>query len=358
MKLFLTGGFLGSGKTTAIQQASLQLLQKGSRVAVITNDQGEQLIDTRLIRGANIPALEVSSGCFCCKYDQLEHSIRLLQDVYQPEIIFAEAVGSCTDLVATIVKPFLQFHPNLEVVVSVFADAHTLPILIQDSRLFADNVNYIYKKQLEEADVLVITKIDLLTAAQIGEVKQLMHKHYPGKVTLYQNSFDGEDIQHWLETLNSFQLQDKRASLELDYDKYGAGEAELAWLDKEIEIYTSTGNALTLGYTLLNSIYAKVKEQEFPIGHLKFLMDDGILQKRISFTAADQPAAAPDYKDAGIKNLHMFINARVQAEPDALQRLVADAVAALRTQPGCSIVEGEMAAFQPGYPAPTHRIED
>jgi len=64
MKLFLIGGFLGSGKTTAIQQACDVLLKEGSRVGVITNDQGEQLVDTEFIKGFNIPTLEVTEGCF------------------------------------------------------------------------------------------------------------------------------------------------------------------------------------------------------------------------------------------------------------------------------------------------------
>ncbi len=42
MKLHLLSGFLGSGKTTAIQNATGYLLQKGVKVGAITNDQGTQ----------------------------------------------------------------------------------------------------------------------------------------------------------------------------------------------------------------------------------------------------------------------------------------------------------------------------
>lgn len=46
MKLVLIGGFLGSGKTTAIVNASAQLIRDAKKVAVITNDQGDQQVDT------------------------------------------------------------------------------------------------------------------------------------------------------------------------------------------------------------------------------------------------------------------------------------------------------------------------
>jgi G3E family GTPase len=48
MKLFLIGGFLGSGKTTAIVNACQHLIKKDQRVAVITNDQGDQQVDMHL----------------------------------------------------------------------------------------------------------------------------------------------------------------------------------------------------------------------------------------------------------------------------------------------------------------------
>ena len=51
MKLILTGGFLGSGKTTAIQQACLLGMKENVSVGVITNDQGRELVDSKFIEG-------------------------------------------------------------------------------------------------------------------------------------------------------------------------------------------------------------------------------------------------------------------------------------------------------------------
>jgi G3E family GTPase len=101
MKLHLVGGFLGSGKTTAIIQAARVLMQHGLRVGVVTNDQGKYLVDTAFFRLADIPAVEVSGGCFCCNYPNLDKSLDELVESARPDVIFAESVGSCADLVAT-----------------------------------------------------------------------------------------------------------------------------------------------------------------------------------------------------------------------------------------------------------------
>jgi G3E family GTPase len=174
LKLFMVGGFLGSGKTTAIHQAAMYLRKNDRSVGVITNDQGTQQVDTQFIKGYDIPSEEVTAGCFCCNYNELEKSIASLQINEKPEIIFAESVGSCTDLAATVINPLLSLNPDTyQIVLSVFADIQLLIRFLQnDKDIFYDNVNYIYEKQLEEADIIVVNKIDLLTEEQLDLARQ------------------------------------------------------------------------------------------------------------------------------------------------------------------------------------------
>ncbi|WP_207434808.1 GTP-binding protein [Sabulibacter ruber] len=356
MKLYLVGGFLGSGKTTAIQKACSELLSNGIKVGVITNDQGDQLVDSGFMKGANVPTLEVTNGCFCCNYDQLDSNLYSLKEENSAEIIFAESVGSCTDLIATIVKPLSQYRPEIEVVVSVFADARVLPTLLQSSRLFADSVSYIYKKQLEEADLLVINKVDLLSPTQLQELKQLVEKKYQHKQILYQNSLDSKSIQNWLRGLLEFELTSKRTSLDIDYEVYGAGEALLAWVDQEIEIFSTESNAVEIGIGLIYRIHAGIKENELSIGHLKFLINTGLAQEKISFTTASVAQTQISTALPETRHLSILINARVQAEPDFLEAIISDAIQETQELSGCTILEQKKNSFQPGFPTPTHRI--
>jgi len=87
MDLHIVGGFLGSGKTTAITWASKLLMAQGKRVGVVTNDQGKYLVDTAFFQLSNIPAVEVTGGCFCCNYDDLEKRINQLKETQQPDVI-------------------------------------------------------------------------------------------------------------------------------------------------------------------------------------------------------------------------------------------------------------------------------
>src|SRR5690348_12261831 len=78
LEIFLVGGFLGSGKTTAVSNACLQLISRHKKVAVITNDQGEELVDSSYMQNLSISNEEVFNGCFCCNYNDLdEHILKL-----------------------------------------------------------------------------------------------------------------------------------------------------------------------------------------------------------------------------------------------------------------------------------------
>ncbi len=352
MKIHLLSGFLGSGKTTAIQYASRALLQKGIKTGVITNDQGIKLVDGDFFKSLKIPGRQVVGGCFCCNYNDLEANIQSLIETNQTEIIFAESVGSCTDIVATVLKPLLHFRPDAQVTVSTFTDVRLLQMILQNGpKLFDKEVNYIYLKQLEEAGIIVINKIDLITKQQLLEVKRIMEERYGSKLLLYQNSFDEADIQNWLRTLDNDQYAGTLHSLNIDYDTYAAGEAKLAWLDQGLEIYSVNNNALQHAEDLINLIYRKINEQQYSIGHLKFLINR---MEKISFTTNAQPAVSIKKEQA--PSATILINLRVQTEPRILRQLIEAAIEEVEMQSGATIVASSLSAFQPGYPHPTYRI--
>lgn len=357
LKLFLVGGFLGSGKTTAIDKAAKYLYHNNGKVGVITNDQGTQQVDTLFIRGQGIATEEVSGGCFCCNFEDLERRIESLEREVKPDVIFAESVGSCTDLAATVINPLLKFKPDqFEIVLSVFADVRLLIIFLQKNKaIFYDNVNYIYEKQLQEADIIVVNKIDLLTDEQLKVAKKMIAAAFKNKMILYQNSLSGDSVKQWLSICNGLQNSLLRPSLEIDYDLYGAGESELAWLDEEIQIITKDKSAAIIGYKLMKNIHDKIVEDNYSIGHLKYLIHDGEEKLKISFNSIPSEPII-DLNFFKTNNVIVLINARVQVSPVLLQKIVTDAVNGEKLASKCKIIRKGMSSFKPGYPKPTHRI--
>src|SRR5690348_10209168 len=105
MRIILVGGFLGAGKTTLLTRAAQALNRRGLRTAMVTNDQTGELVDTAVVRQNDLRAAEVTKGCFCCNFPDLLSAIQTLKGQAEFDVILAEPVGSCTDLMATIIRP-------------------------------------------------------------------------------------------------------------------------------------------------------------------------------------------------------------------------------------------------------------
>lgn len=356
MQLTLAGGFLGSGKTTAIISACHQLIQQNKKVAVITNDQGDQQVDSAFVRSFGILTKEVGNGCFCCRYDELDNHLQTLQATDQPDIIFAESVGSCTDLIATIVKPLSKYKPEVTITVSVFVDAGLLASVIEGrSSFLEESVQYIFRKQMEEADILILNKIDLLTPDQRTTTDRVIRSDYPGKLVMHQNSMNETDVSNWLKAQNEFTPGSKRTSLTVDYDVYGEGEAKLAWLDKSIIIDAHLGNGVFAARHIMRSIFNRLQRDHHTIGHLKFFLETDQWTGKVSFTTSSTSADIKIRKEEA-RTIKMLINARVQAEPAAVERIINSVLMEARDTYHCAIVAEKQASFKPGYPMPTHRL--
>jgi Ni2+-binding GTPase involved in maturation of urease and hydrogenase len=360
MKIHLVGGFLGSGKTTAIANTCKILADKGITTSVITNDQGDYLVDSRFIQQADIPFAEVTGGCFCCNYNQLDTQINNLINRNNPTAIFAEFVGSCTDLVATVLKPLLEYRGarNEQVTFSNFVDTQLFLIYLEGKAMpFNMETNYIWEKQIEEAEILIVNKIDLLNVAELDKLKILAKKAYPGKQLLFQNSLDTESLNKWIELLNTDQKNQVHKSIEIDYEMYGKGEANLAWLDEEIEIISSDNSSVEIAYGFIKSLSDDIAKKKMPVGHLKFFLSFNNKSEKLSNTTiSDNSVPVPVvFEKAGAVDL--LVNARIQTSPEELKNILFDNLNKIKTIKGITVNEKFLSYFKPGFPNPVHRME-
>src|SRR5438105_11518756 len=183
MRFVLIGGFLGAGKTTTLARLARFYMSRGQRVGLVTNDQAQDLVDTSGLRAQGFPVEEVAGACFCCRFDDLVGQVGRLEKDKRPDVILAEPVGSCTDLVATVVQPLRDLYGTRFDVAPypvLFKPSHGLRILRnEESAGFSPKAAYIFRKQLEEADAIVINRIDELTPEMLGELSRLVADQIP-----------------------------------------------------------------------------------------------------------------------------------------------------------------------------------
>src|SRR5205823_902528 len=187
-RYLMIGGFLGAGKTTSVARLAERLTKQGLRVGLITNDQGSELVDTAMLRSRGFATEEIPGGCFCCRFNSLVEAAQKLTSSTRPEVFIAEPVGSCTDLVATVTYPLRRLYgEDFQVApVSVLVDPIRAGRVfgLEEGGNFSEKVLYIYRKQLEEADLIVISKSDLLDEARVEALRDKLTAKFPGKEIL------------------------------------------------------------------------------------------------------------------------------------------------------------------------------
>ncbi len=330
----LVGGFLGAGKTSLILAASRVLAGQGIRAAAILNDQGDELVDTRLAGEHHLAADQVTGGCFCCSFsDLLEAAARL--EAHDPDVIFAEAVGSCTDLAATVLRPMMRD-------CSGQFQAAPLTVLV-DPATAADSLDpdleFLFRNQIAEADILCSTKADLGLPAVPG-ARQLSAR-------------TGEGVAEWLDEVLSGGLLAGARVLDIDYARYAQAEAALAWMNcrATVRLRGALSAPMLVG-PLVERIDQALTAAAIRIVHLKLIDEtpQGYLKAALGGNGREPDAeGALDASPAGVHEL--LLNLRAAGDPGVLRELVERALADLAG----TVEWRSMQCFRPDAPRPERR---
>ena len=360
-RYIMIGGFLGAGKTTAVAALAQQLHASGLRVGLITNDQGSELVDTAMLRAHGFATEEIPGGCFCCRFNSLVEAAAKLTEGTRPEVFIAEPVGSCTDLVATVTYPLRRIYGAQFAIapLSVLVDPVRAEGVfgLTEGRKFSEKVLYIYRKQLEEADIIVIAKSDTLDAARLAALRTRLALEFPLAEILDVSVRENRGTAEWFTRLTTGEQQ-ARATMAVDYDIYAEGEALLGWLNATVQLAaTPAFDSDTVLRHLARDIQQRLAGSE--IAHLKMTLspDDGLGDIAvINLVRSDFVPELSLRLEEPLPAGQLIINCRAEAPPEAIRDAVHEAIADLPTQlPGLTARLDHLEFFRPGKPTPTHR---
>ena len=360
----MIGGFLGAGKTTCVAKLAEQLSTAGLKVGLITNDQGSELVDTAMLRSRGFATEEIPGGCFCCRFNSLVDAANKLTQQNRPDVFIAEPVGSCTDLVATVTYPLRRMYGGDFAVapLSVLLD----PVRAQrvlglaEGGKFSEKVLYIYRKQLEEADLIVINKRELLDTAQLAQLQAKLSAEFPRGEILAVSARNGAGLADWFARIASAE-QPGGEAMAVDYKVYADGEALLGWLNCTVALAatpTFDGNAVLVSLAhrmqeLLNSNQAEVAHLKMTLSPNEGLGDIAVINLVRNDFVPELSLELPDAIHSG----QLIINCRAEAAPETLLTAVNLALAEVGAQfPGLTVKLEHSEHFRPGKPQPTHRI--
>ncbi len=365
-RYIMIGGFLGAGKTTAVGKLAKRLTAQGLRVGLITNDQGRNLVDTAMLRSQGYATEEIPGGCFCCRFNSLVHAARKLTEQSRPEVFIAEPVGSCTDLVATVTYPLRRLYgENFTVApVSVLVDPiRALRMFgLEQGGNFSEKVVYIYKKQLEEADLIVISKCDLLDSGRLQLLREAMAVKFPRKEILVVSAREGTNLDEWFGKITS-EVQAGGRAMELDYTLYAEGEELLGWLNCTVQLAAEKAfDGDSFLSELAREVQKRLSAMDAEVAHLKMtLCPEGGLGEigAVNLVRNDLVPELSMRLEEPVESGQLMINLRAEAAPDVLGTAVHQGLATAAGKfATLKATVDHLEHFRPGKPMPTHRFKD
>ena len=168
--LTLISGYLGTGKTTLINNL-LRTTKK--KIALLVNDFGDVNIDESLIEARTETVMSIAGGCVCCSYgnELIETLESMSSSEFLPDHIVLEASGIAlpSKIIQTIsLMNFLSFHGTV-----LLTDASRLQAQLNDVYI-SDTISL----QIEQHDLLVLNKTDLLEEDELSNCIKILSKRF------------------------------------------------------------------------------------------------------------------------------------------------------------------------------------
>jgi G3E family GTPase len=357
----MVGGFLGAGKTTALLRLAERFTSEGRRVGLITNDQSHGLVDTSIVHARGYPVEEITGGCFCCRFNSLTDAAGRLTRDARPDVFLAEPVGSCTDLRATVQYPLRRLYGDdyrvapLSVLVDPTRAARMLGL--EAGRTFSSKVQYVYEKQLEEADIIVVNKSDLVSGARRAALERTLEARFDQADIVTVSARTGADMDAWFDRLS--QSVDSRQAMDVDYDLYADGEALLGWLNATCRLSASApfdGNQFLQQFA--DDGRRRLADRGIEIAHFKMTLspDTGTDLAVLNLVRTDSRSESVHRLADDLTDGELIVNLRAEGDPDELKAVALAGLDHAAREMGIATTVEHIEHFRPGRPEPTHRM--
>ena len=169
-RIDIFSGFLGAGKTTLIRKLIAEAY-RGEKLVLIENEFGEIAIDGGFLKDAGVEITEMNSGCICCTLvGDFEKALKKVMDEYTPDRIIIEpsGVGKLSDVARAV-----------EQVEGAVIGAKVTVVDAGKCRMYMRNFGEFFNDQVENADLIVMSRTDTAAESKILAANELLRKLNP-----------------------------------------------------------------------------------------------------------------------------------------------------------------------------------
>jgi len=192
MKITQIAGFLGCGKTTFILKLARALADDGEKkVALIVNEIGEIPVDGKIIEESGMRMKDIGGGCICCEVAvSFGKTLVSLYREFNPDHVIVEPTGVAIPHQVKSAAKMGMRDAKVSVGVAIVLFDATRPTELLDM----DMLGRLVVNQVQDADILAISKVDAVDDAVREDVVKRVREHNAKADMIYLSSFTGEGV--------------------------------------------------------------------------------------------------------------------------------------------------------------------
>lgn len=197
MKILILGGFLGSGKTTALYSLAHYIVDhtesdSQTKVIILENEIGQNGIDDEFLKSGGLQVENLFSGCACCSVSvELISTITKIQETCNPEWIILETTGIAYP---KNIQENIEKYLHLETCITILVDA------VRWNRILIP-LNSLLSGQIIGSDAVLINKTDLVDEAALQKIEEDI-RHFDDQPPVFRiSAIQGIEDVIWREVL-------------------------------------------------------------------------------------------------------------------------------------------------------------
>lgn len=333
IRFMVVSGFLGAGKTTTMIALAEHLGKTYGETAIIANDLGANLVDTNLAQTSGCTVAEIASGCICYQMDNTIDQIRRLRDKDGAVFVMSDIPGCGVGALDHVYHRLARDCAD-EFTLSPFTvvvDPERLRMIMPERAdiNLPEELVYLLKLQLEEADLVVLNKADLLERSDIDRYVDFLKAACPDIPVIVISALQKTNIAELADFVTAHQTQLKNFSVR-NNKEFEDAEAKLTWYNRRLYLKTKDGSKIDCNAVvedLIEAVRMGLIERKRNVPHLKTFATSGNGDfNKASLIGVDYDIEYAQQLLRPHKNLRMIINARAVCEARPLARLMDDAL--------------------------------
>ena len=330
-KFAVFSGFLGSGKTTTMMALTRYYTAHHGKAAMISNDLGERvtLADDRLARLSGVNASQITDECICFCHDVLTERLNSYYDSGF-DLVLSDIPGFGVGALEHVYHGLSREFPD-----QFELGPFTVLIEPRNAALLRNgqggDMAFILRAQLMEADLIVLSKCDLLEAAELEADRDWLAEHYPQAEIIVISAVTGEGLEEL-----SRALAQGKASMQhpdIDYEDVDLQNAmdQLTeyYLEYVAQVCCNDFDGTEYLSDLARMVQAELQAGGYEIPHMKLLAwePEGDFGK-VDLLGVDRPLEITRRFVRPCTDIAVVLNANAACPADVLDEIIMGATKA------------------------------